>query len=126
MIQEIIRTDKAPQPGGHFSQGTVFNNILYTAGQIGQNTEKKLQNESVAAEVRQIMKNLSYVAQAAGTELSNTLKTTIFITDLDDFGEVNDTYAEFFPENPPGRSTVVVAGLAAGARVEIEAVIAIP
>ena len=123
---QTLHTPNAPIPGGHFSQGKIFNQILYTAGQIGQNTKKELQNESVAVEVTQIMKNLSEVAKAAGTSLENTLKTTIFITDLAIFGEVNSAYKEFFPNDPPARSTVVVAGLAASARVEIEAVIALP
>ncbi|MHA2503390.1 MAG: RidA family protein [Candidatus Kariarchaeaceae archaeon] len=125
MTRQIVKTDKAPMPGGAFSQGVIFNNILYTAGQVGQNVNKEMQQESIAAEVRQIMHNLSEVAKAAGTDLSNTLKTTVFITDLSYFKEFNETYAEFFPGDPPGRSTVVISELAVGARVEIEAIIAI-
>ena len=126
MTRQVVKTDKAPIPGGAFSQGTIFNNVLYTAGQVGQNMDKEMQQDSIATEVRQIMNNLAEVAKAAGTDLANTLKTTVFITNLSYFKEFNDTYAEFFPENPPGRSTVVVKDLAVGARVEIEAVIAIP
>ena len=125
MARQVVKTDRAPMPGGAFSQGIIFNNILYTAGQVGQNVNKEMRQESIATEVRQIMDNLSEVAKAAGTDLSNTLKTTVFITDLSYFKEFNETYAEYFPLDPPGRSTVVVKDLAVGARVEIEAVIAI-
>ncbi|MDH5401727.1 MAG: RidA family protein [Candidatus Heimdallarchaeota archaeon] len=122
---EYITTPNAPLPGGHFSQGTVFGSVLYTAGQIGQTIDKKLVNESITSEVNQIMINLSEVAKAAGTDLLNTLKTTIFITDISFFKEVNEAYKTYFPNNPPSRSTVVVANLAANARIEIEAIIAI-
>lgn len=125
-MKEIISTDKAPKPGAHFSQGVVFNNVLYTAGQIGQNTNRKLIKDSLEMEVRQIMDNLSEVAKAAGTSLEHTLKTSIFITDISYFKPVNDAYKRYFPDNPPARSTVVVADLARRARVEIEAIIAIP
>ena len=125
-MKETISTDKAPEPGAHFSQGMVFNNVLYTAGQIGQNLDKKMIQETLEQEVKQIMKNLSQVATAAGTALEHTLKTTIFITDIAYFKPVNDAYKIFFTDDPPARSTVVVTNLARGARVEIEAIIGIP
>lgn len=123
---KTVTTEKAPLPGGHFSQGKVYANLLFTAGQIGSTVDKKLVNDTIEDEVRQIMRNLSEVAIAAGTNLSNTLKTTIFITDMQQFSKINAAYAEFFPENPPARSTVEVSKLAVGARVEIEAIIVIP
>ncbi|MCE7735705.1 MAG: hypothetical protein GPJ54_12555 [Candidatus Heimdallarchaeota archaeon] len=88
--------------------------------------EKDLRQSSIEEEVKQIMINLQAVAQAAGTSLENILKTTIFVTDIKDFKEVNATYAKFFPNDPPARSTVEVSNLAVGARVEIEAIIVIP
>ncbi len=112
-----VSTDKAPVPGGHFSQGKIFGNLLFTAGQIGQTIDKKLQNNSIEEEVQQIMENLTQVAKAAGTDLVYTLKTTIFITDMSLFGRINDAYSKFFPENPPARSTVEISNLAAGSRV---------
>jgi 2-iminobutanoate/2-iminopropanoate deaminase len=123
---KTVKTDKAPIPGGHFSQGKIFGNILFCAGQIGQTPEKKLVNDTIEDEVTQIMNNLREVAKAAGTDLVNTLKTTVFITDMQQFGKVNAAYAKFYPDDPPARSTVEVAKLAIGARVEIEAIIAIP
>ncbi|MHA2030246.1 MAG: RidA family protein [Candidatus Kariarchaeaceae archaeon] len=122
---KTVHTDKAPIPGGHFSQGKIFGNLLFTAGQIGHTVDKKLINDTLEAEVGQIMKNLSEVALAAGTNLSNTLKTTIFITDMQQFSKINSAYAAFFPDDPPARSTVEISKLAVGARVEIEAIIAI-
>ena len=121
-----VTTQNAPIPGGHFSQGKIFGNLLFTAGQIGQTVDKKLLQSSIEEEVTQIMNNLSAVAEAAGTSLRNTLKATIFVTNIGDFREVNSAYAKYFPNDPPARSTVEVANLAVGARVEIEAVIAIP
>lgn len=123
---KTVYTEKAPQPGGHFSQGKIVGNLLFTAGQIGQNIEKELKQESIEEEVNQIMNNLAAVAEAAGTSLENAVKTTIFITNIGDFKEINTAYAMFFPNEPPARSTVEVSNLAIGARVEIEAVIAIP
>lgn len=122
---KTIRTENAPLPGGHFSQGKVLGNILYTCGQIGQTVSKEMIQETIEEETRQCMRNLSEVALAAGTNLENTLKTTIFITDIQDFAKINSAYAEFFPNDPPARSTVQISKLAIGARVEIEAVIAI-
>ena len=124
-MKKIIITDNAPIPGGHFSQGTVFNNILYTAGQIGQTIDGTMIQDSIDAETTQIMKNLGEVAKAAGTTLDNALKTTIYITSLDYFKGVNTAYKKFIPENPPSRSTVVIRDLAKGARVEIDMIIAI-
>jgi 2-iminobutanoate/2-iminopropanoate deaminase len=124
MDRKVISTPNAPTPSGHFSQGIIYNNILYTAGQIAQNVNKQMQNASVSDEVNQIMKNLDAVAKAAGTTLDKTLKATIFITDIKDFTVVNEAYKKYFPLNPPARSTVEVSNLALGARVEIELVIA--
>lgn len=123
---QYVKTENAPIPGGHFSQGVIKGDLLFTAGQIGQTVEKVMIQETVEDEVRQIMKNLSEVAKAAGTALENAIKTTIFITNISQFKQINAAYSEFFPENPPARSTVEVANLAVGARVEIEAIIAIP
>ncbi len=121
-----VLTPNAPVPGGHFSQGKIIGNLLFTAGQIGQNVDKLLKQDSIEDEVNQIMNNLKAVAEAAGTSLENTIKTTIFITNIGDFKEINSAYAKFFPYDPPARSTVEVSNLAVGARIEIEAIIAIP
>ncbi|MHA2031039.1 MAG: RidA family protein [Candidatus Kariarchaeaceae archaeon] len=123
---KTVKTENAPIPGGHFSQGKIYGNVLFTAGQIGQTPDKVLTQDSVTDEVTQIMENLKAVADAAGTSLDNTLKTTIFITNIGDFKEINTAYALYFPNDPPARSTVEVSNLAVGARVEIEAIIAIP
>lgn len=120
-----ILTKNAPIPGGHFSQGKIIGNLLFTAGQVGQNVNKEMRQNSIEEEVNQIMDNLKAVAEAAGTSLENTVKTTIFITDIADFKEINSAYAKYFPNDPPARSTVEVSNLAVGARIEIEAIIAI-
>jgi 2-iminobutanoate/2-iminopropanoate deaminase len=78
--------------------------------------------ETAAEQARQVLQNLQAVLQAAGASLQQVVKTTIFLTDLSQFAAVNAVYAEFFPENPPARSTVQVAALPRGVQVEIEAI----
>ena len=125
-MKKVVKTENAPMPGGHFSQGIIHNGILYTAGQVGQTVEKVMKQDSIEEETRQIMRNLSEVAKAGGTTLDNALKTTIYITSLEYFKGVNNAYKEFMLNNPPARSTVVISNLAVGARVEIDMIIAIP
>ncbi|MCK5344801.1 MAG: Rid family detoxifying hydrolase [Candidatus Heimdallarchaeota archaeon] len=124
---EVIKTDKGTPPGGHYSQGIKAGDFLFTAGQIAFNPEtKKLVNENIEDETRQVMQNLSAVAEAAGTSLRNTVKTTVFLTDMRFFDKFNTTYAEFFPEPPPARSTVQVGPLLREVHLEIEAIIYCP
>ena len=124
---EVIKTDKGTPPGGYYSQGIKVGDFLFTAGQIAFNPEtKKLVNENIEDETRQVMQNLSAVAEAAGTSLRNTVKTTVFLTDMRLFDKFNTTYAEFFPETPPARSTVQVGPLLREVHLEIEAIIYCP
>ncbi|MHA1977741.1 MAG: Rid family detoxifying hydrolase [Candidatus Hodarchaeales archaeon] len=124
---EVIKTDKGTPPGGYYSQGIKAGDFLYTAGQIAFNPEtKKLVNDNIEDETRQVMQNLSAVAEAAGTSLKHTVKTTVFLTDMRLFDRFNATYAKFFPEIPPARSTVQVGPLLREVHLEIEAVIYCP
>ncbi|PWI46482.1 reactive intermediate/imine deaminase [Candidatus Heimdallarchaeota archaeon B3_Heim] len=121
---EVIKTDKGTPPGGYYSQGIKAGDFLFTAGQIAYNPEtKKLINENIEDETRQVMQNLSAIAEAAGTTLKNTVKTTVFLTDMRLFDRFNTAYSEFFPENPPARSTVQVGPLLREVHLEIEAII---
>jgi len=100
---------------------------LFTAGQIAFNPETKmLNNENIENETRQVMQNLSAIAEEAGTALKNTVKTTVFLTDMRLFDRFNTTYSEFFPKNPPARSTVQVGPLLRDIHLEIEAIIYCP
>ncbi|MCY3411041.1 MAG: hypothetical protein INQ03_05315 [Candidatus Heimdallarchaeota archaeon] len=126
-MRKVISTDKAPPALGPYSQGIVVGNLLFTSGQVGIDPDtKQMKNETLLEEVTQIMNNLTSVAIAAGTSLENVVKTTIFLTDLGNFAEVNELYGSYFKSDPPARSTVEVSKLPAAANVEIEMIIAIP
>lgn len=126
MSIQVIRTEKGTPPGGHYSQGVTFGNLLFTAGQVPVDPlTSELRNSSIEEETRQTLDNLTAVAEAAGTSLRNTVKVTVFLTDMKLFQRFNAVYAEYFPENPPARSTVQVGPLLRDVHVEIEAIIAI-
>jgi 2-iminobutanoate/2-iminopropanoate deaminase len=121
--REIVSTEKAPAAVGPYSQGVRAGDFVFTAGQVPLDPETgRLVEGGIEEQTRQVMQNLSQVLEAAGSSLTNVVKTTIFVTDIGDFATVNQVYGSFFPANPPARSTVQVAALPVGARVEIEAV----
>ncbi|MHA2097272.1 MAG: RidA family protein [Candidatus Kariarchaeaceae archaeon] len=126
-MKEIISTSNAPSAIGPYSQGVRLGNLLFTAGQIALDPGSgEMKTSSINEEVNQIMKNLKGVAEAAGSSLDNVLKTTIYVTDLGKFGEINELYGAYFKDSPPARSTVEVAALPKGAAVEIDMIIHIP
>ena len=119
----VIATDQAPKAIGPYSQAIRVGNLIYTAGQIALNPQTgELVAGGIEEQTRQAIQNLSYVLEAAGASLSQVVKTTVFMQDLGEFTRMNAVYAEFFPQNPPARSTVQVAALPRGAKVEIECV----
>ena len=127
MIKKVIHTEKAPKAIGPYSQAIRTDSMIYTAGQVGLIPETgELVAATVEEQTRQAITNLQNVIGAAGSTLAHVVKTTVFLKDMNDFSKMNTVYAEFFPENPPARSTVAVAGLPKGAIVEIEAVALIP
>ncbi|MFZ5819445.1 MAG: RidA family protein [Chloroflexota bacterium] len=121
--KKIIHTDKAPQAIGPYSQAVRAGNLVYTAGQIGLDpASMEVVSGGVEAETRQVLANLKQVLEAADSGLNYVVKTTVFLRDMADFAKMNAVYAEFFPQNPPARSTVAVVGLPKGVAVEIEVV----
>jgi len=121
--REIISTQHAPAAVGPYSQAVRIGDLIYTAGQIPLVLETgQLIEGGIEAQTRQVMQNLQNVLEAAGSSLSNVIKTTIFVTNIKDFALVNAVYGDFFQENPPARSTVQVAALPLGANIEIEVV----
>ena len=123
MNKQIIHTDKAPKAIGPYSQAVQIGNFIYTAGQVGLDpTSMEMVPGGIEEQTRQVLTNLSSVLDAAGSSLSQVVKTTVFLNDMNDFAKMNTIYTEFFNENPPARSTVAVAGLPKGALVEIECV----
>jgi 2-iminobutanoate/2-iminopropanoate deaminase len=119
----VIATDRAPRAIGPYSQAIRIEGLIYTAGQIGLDPATgELVPGGVEAETRQVLTNLKNVLAAAGSALELVVKTTVFLRDMADFARMNAIYAEFFPQEPPARSTVAVAGLPKGGAVEIEVV----
>jgi 2-iminobutanoate/2-iminopropanoate deaminase len=123
MQKKVIHTDKAPKAIGPYSQAIRIDSIIYTAGQIAIDPATgELVAGSVEEQTRQVCTNLRNVLEAAGSNMNQVVKTTVFLKDMNDFPKMNAIYAEFFGENPPARSTVAVAALPKGGLVEIEVV----
>ncbi len=124
MKKKVIQTEKAPKAIGPYSQAIRTESFIYTAGQIGIDpTTGELISGAVEEQTRQALSNLRNVIEAAGSNMDNVVKTTVFLKDMADFPKMNAIYAEFFGENPPARSTIAVAALPKGGLVEVEAVV---
>ena len=122
MKREIIATKNAPQAIGPYSQAIRVGDTLYLSGQIPLNPETmELVAGGITEQTRQVLKNLGAVLEAAGLGFSNVVKTTVYMTDLSQFVEMNGIYEEGFSEKP-ARATVQVSALPKGALVEIEAI----
>lgn len=125
-MRRAIQTANAPRPIGPYSQGVMKAPFLFTAGQVGIDPKtSQMVAGGVEAETRQALLNLKGIIEEGGRSLDDVVKTTVFLLTMDDFKAFNGVYAEFFPAPPPARTTVAVAGLPAGARVEIEAIVAL-
>ncbi len=124
-MRNVIVTSEAPAAIGPYSQAVGTENFLFISGQlpIDPATGKMVEGD-IGARTDQILKNAAAIAKAAGTVLGKTLKTTIFLTDLADFQEMNRAYGSHFPDAPPARSTVQVAALPLGSNIEIEFIVA--
>lgn len=123
MSPEIVFTPRAPAPAGPYSQAVRAGNTLYVSGQIALDKDSgRLVEGDVRDHTRTIMASIQSILEAGGASLDDLVKTTVFITDLEDYARVNEAYAEFFPEAGPARSCVQVSGLPRGAPIEIEAV----
>jgi len=121
--KKIVSTEKAPKAIGPYSQAIRTDGLVFTAGQVGSDpATMEFVEGGIEAQTRQVLTNLKHVLEAADSGLKFVVKTTVFLQDMSDFAAMNAVYAEFFPENPPARSTVAVAGLPKGALVEIECI----
>ncbi|WP_247729967.1 Rid family detoxifying hydrolase [Halovivax limisalsi] len=122
-MKRVISTDEAPAAVGAYSQATTNGSILFTAGQIPLTPDGDLlDDEPVAVQTEQALDNVVAILKEKGATPADVLKTTVFLADIDDFEEMNETYATYFDEDPPARSAVEVANLPKGAAVEIEAI----
>jgi 2-iminobutanoate/2-iminopropanoate deaminase len=123
MGKTVIQTSNAPEAVGAYSQAIAANGWVFCSGQIALTAEgDDRTTESVAEQTRQCLVNLQSVLNEAGTSLDNAVKVTAFLTDMNDFPEFNEVYAEFFSGEVPARATVGVAALPKGARVEVECI----
>lgn len=122
MIPKEISTDQAPGAVGPYSQAVQIGNYVYTSGTIPLLPDGSMVEGGIKEQTRQIFANLKQVLAAADSSLANVVKTTCFLTDMNDFAEFNEVYAEHFPNFKPARSTVEVSRLPKDVRVEVELV----
>ncbi len=122
-MKEIISTDAAPAAVGAYSQGTATDDLVFTAGQIALTPDGDLlDGAAIDVQTEQALENLEAVLNEAGVEMTDILKTTVFLADMDDFEGMNATYESFFGDEPPARSAIGVDELPEGVGVEIEAI----
>ncbi len=124
-MREVIKTSSAPAAIGPYSQGIRVSagKMLFTAGQVPLDPATgQMVTGDIKAQTRRVLENVKAILHAAGASFENVVKTTVFMTDLNEFAAMNEVYAEFFSTNPPARSTVEVRALPRGCKVEIETI----
>ncbi|MHB8567453.1 MAG: RidA family protein [Nitrososphaerales archaeon] len=118
-----ISTDDAPKAIGPYSQGVEWNRLLFLSGQIPLDPKSgSIEATTIEEQTTQVLRNLEAILKAAGSDLSKVLKCTVFLADLDEFASFNKIYGTYFSHVPPARSTVQVAKLPRGAKVEIDVI----
>ena len=123
MNKQIIRTENAPAPIGPYNQAVKTENSLYVSGQIAINPKTgNLINETIEKETKMVMDNLKAVVESAGISMKNIVKTTIFISDMNNFGKINEVYGSYFENDFPARETVEVSVLPKNVNVEISCI----
>lgn len=123
---DFILTPDAPQPAGHYSQAVVHNGLVFVAGQLAINPHTgERKTGSIEEQTEQALKNVAAILQAAGSDLTKVLKTTVYISDIELWGQVNAVYAQFFGEHRPARAVIPVGNLHHGFLIEIEAIAAL-
>lgn len=120
---EQVSTNKAPAAIGPYSQAIKVGNLLFTSGQIPLNPQTSEIPEGVEAQAEQAFTNVKNLIEASGASIDNTVKTVVFIQNMDDFGKINEIYAKYFTEPYPARSCVEVAKLPKGVLLEVEAIV---
>ncbi len=122
-MREIITGHRAPKPAGPYSSAVRQNGFVFISGQIPADPQTgELVTGSIEEQTARVLENVSFVLEGAGLTLADIIKTTVFLKDMNNFARMNETYAKFFPHDPPARSTVEVARLPRDVGVEIEAV----
>lgn len=118
----FIQTNDAPAAIGPYSQGVLHQNMLFISGQLGLDPQKGILQDGIELQTRQALNNLHQILLKAEMNISNVVKTTLFLKNMQDFQQVNEIYAQFFKEHKPARSTVEVSALPKSALVEVEAI----
>jgi len=122
-MKNIINTERAPKPIGPYNQAVQSGNTLYVSGQIPMDPAKaELVKGDIKDQTRQVMENLKAILEAAGMDFSNVVKTSIFISDMKNFPQINEVYGSYFTKDFPARETVQVAGLPLAVDVEISCI----
>ena len=123
--KRIVRTDRAPAPfqGAPYNQAVCVGDLVFVAGQLGLRPgESEMVGPGIAEQTEQIMANLGAILEEAGSGLDKLVKTTVFLTNLDDFAGMNEVYARHVGDRPPARSTIEIGRLPSGALLEVEAI----
>ena len=120
---DFVATGDAPKAIGPYSQGIIAGGLVFTAGQVGIDPANgEVVPGGIAEQTARVMQNLTAILRSAGSGLDRVVKTTVFLTDMADFAAMNEVYGKAFGNHRPARSTVAVAGLPKGVKVEIEAI----
>lgn len=123
MEKKIIHTPNAPSPIGPYSQAVMAGGMLFVSGQIAIDPKtNQLVLSDIQSETEQVMENLKAILEEAGMNFSHVVKSSIFISDMNNFGKINEVYGKYFPQNPPARETVQVAKLPKEVNVEISVI----
>lgn len=121
--KNIIYTEKAPKPIGPYSQAILRGNTLFVSGQVAIiPSTGELDTSNIENETKQVMENIKAIVQEAGMKMSDIVKSSIFLSDMNNFGKVNEIYGKYFPSNPPARETVQVSVLPKKVNVEISVI----
>lgn len=122
-MKDVICTAEAPQAIGPYSQAIKANGMIFSSGQIALDPQTQQPVEGdILAQTERVLKNLEAILVAAGSSLQKVVKTTVYLKDMNEFGQMNEVYGRFFKDNPPARSTVEVARLPKDRRVEIDVI----
>jgi len=119
---KFVNTKEAPQAIGAYSQAISVNGFIYTSGQIALNAKGEMEKDDIERQTHQVMKNLFYILEEAKAHFNDVVKTTIYLSDMDNFDKVNAIYSHYFGMHKPARSTIAVKTLPKNALVEIECI----
>jgi len=122
MQKVIFETKKGPPPKGRYSQIVIGGSFVFLSGQLPLTPDGKIINGDIRAQTRQILKNIKNMLEEAGSSLEKVVKTGVYICDINDFEAMNDVYSEFFSEQPPARSTLIVSKFPPGINIEIDVI----